>query len=99
MRPRADLDDWASVKHDFPTAAISQLRVAQPSFRVEPLALLSASEVGKFRSHPRRSHPPRRDAIDERLIRQHRAGRGAIIQSQDDVGGYVSLQALTTNEH
>ena len=93
MRPRADLDDWASVKHDFPAAAIGRLRVAQPPFRVEPLALLPASEVEDFVLTHAGATLPRRDAIDDRLIRQHRAGRGAIIQSQDDVGGYSPSDA------
>ena len=31
---------------------------------------------------------PRRDVIDERILRQYRAGSGKVIRSQDEVGGY-----------
>jgi hypothetical protein len=36
---------------------------------------------------------PRRDAIDERIVRQYREGIGRVIDSQDEVGGYAAIGA------
>jgi hypothetical protein len=88
LRPRADLDDWASVKVDFPAAVVAGLRVSEPPFTVTPLALLPAAEVEGHVLARAGATLPRRDAIDERLVRQFHAGKGRIIFSQDDVGGY-----------
>lgn len=87
-RPRADLDNWASVKVDFPAPVVAGLRAAQPPFTVEPLALLPAEDVEAHVLAHAGATRPRRDAIDERLVRQFRAGTGQIIFSQDDVGGF-----------
>jgi len=89
LRPRPDADDWTSVRVDFPPAIVAGLRAAAPPFAVEPLALLPAEAVEDHVLAHAGATLPRRDPIDERLIRQYRAGSGQIIQSQDDVGGYA----------
>lgn len=88
LRPRLDLDDWASVKTDFPAAVVARIRANEPPFTVAPLTLLSAGEVEAHVLDRAGATRPRRDAIDERLIRQLHAGTGKVIFSQDDVGGF-----------
>ncbi len=88
LRPRADLDEWASVKVDFPAPVVAGLRASQPPFTVAPLALLPTAEVEAHVLARAGATRPRRDAIDERLVRQFQAGSGKIIFSQDDVGGF-----------
>lgn len=88
LRPRTDLDDWASVKVDFPAAIAARLRASEPPFTVTPLALLPAGEVEAHVLDQAGATRPRRDAIDERLIRQFHAGTGKVIFSQDEVGGF-----------
>jgi hypothetical protein len=62
--------------------------VSEPPFTFAPLALLPAAEVEAHVLARAGATLPRRDAIDERLVRQFHAGTGRIIFSQDDVGGY-----------
>jgi hypothetical protein len=87
-RPQANLDDWKSVRTDFDPAVLTLLRATRPPFAVEPLALLPAEAVEAHVLAQAGATLPRRDAIDERLVRQYRAGSGKVINSQDDVGGY-----------
>jgi hypothetical protein len=88
MRPNADAEDWTSVRSDLKPDIVSRLRVQHPPFTLEPLALLPATAVEDHVLANAGATLPRRDAIDERLIRQYRSGAGKVIQSQDDVGGY-----------
>ena len=41
---------------------------------------------------------PKRDYIDTRVINEFISGKGAIINSQNDVGGYPKFTATTTND-
>lgn len=88
LRAQATLPDWQSVRTDVNPSIVAQLRAAQPPFAVEPLALLPAETVEAHVLAHAGATLPRRDAIDERLVRQYRAGTGRVIASQDDVGGY-----------
>lgn len=88
LRPRSDLDDWASVKADFPAAVVVGLRAVEPPFTVAPLVLLAARNVEAHVLGQAGATLPRRDPIDERLIRQFHAGTGKVNFSQDDVGGF-----------
>ncbi|MBI5692283.1 MAG: hypothetical protein HZC55_19545 [Verrucomicrobia bacterium] len=89
LRPRSDLDAWDSARTEFSAEILAQLRVAEPPFRVAPLDLLPAEAVEAHVLAHAGAILPRRDAIDERLVRQYRAGTGRVIHSQDDVGGYA----------
>ena len=88
LRPCNDMDEWAGVRVDFDRAVAEKLRVVVPSFEVRPLALLPADKVEDYVLQNAGATLPRRDLIDERLVRQYRDGSGKIIQSQDEVGGY-----------
>ena len=92
MRPSNDLDEWAGVRTDLPKTVAAQLRVAQPPFAVEPLVLLPTGEVEAAVLADAGATLPARDPIDERIVRQFRAGSGTVILSQDDVGGYAPLR-------
>jgi hypothetical protein len=41
------------------------------------------------------ARPKDRDAVDQRLIDDFRAGRGALLDSQDEVGGYPTAEPTT----
>jgi len=58
----------------------------------EGLKVLPAKEVREHVLTHAGMRPAERDSIDERIIVQCREGRGRIIDSQNDVGGYPSYQ-------
>jgi len=93
LRPRADLDEWAGVRLDVPQKVADQLRVAAPPFAVLPLVLLATDQVEDEVLQQVGANLPQRDPIDERLVRQYREGRGQVIQSQDEVGGYAARKS------
>ena len=90
-RPRLDSDEWTGVRSELEPALTRQLRRDTPPFVVAPVALLPTAEVEEYVLANAGATLPRRDAIDERIIRQHRAGTGRVIMSQDDVGGFSLL--------
>lgn len=88
LRPRAGLDEWAGVRTDLAAGVLAKLRRERPPFEVTPLDLLPTEAVEAFVLANAGATLPRRDATDERILRQYRAGTGRVILSQDDVGGY-----------
>jgi hypothetical protein len=88
-RPQQQMDDWAGVRTDFDWAIAQRDRVATPPFTIEPLDLLPTDRVEEYVLEHAGDTLPTRDPVDERLIRQFRSGTGAVIKSQDDVGGYA----------
>ena len=94
LRARPDLDDWTSVRVDFSPAVVAKLRVDRPPFVVEPLSLLPADAVEAHVLAQAGATLPRRDAVDERLVRQYRAVVGQVISSQDDVGGFPASRRV-----
>lgn len=94
LRPKAGGDDWGSVRANFDPAVAVRFRADQPPFVVEPLVLLPADEVEAHVLAGAGATLPLRDPVDERLVRQYRAGAGKVILSQDDVGGYPGAAAV-----
>jgi hypothetical protein len=90
-RPQSTFDEWAGVRVDFDTNVIGKLRVATPPFVVLPLSPLPVDAVEDHVLQNAGATLPKRDPIDDRLVRQYRAGTGKIIKSQDEVGGYGVL--------
>lgn len=89
VRTSPTSDEWTGVAIDFDPTVGRMLRVTTPPFVVEPLTLLPVGEVEAHVLANAGATLPRRDSIDERLVRQYRAGQGKLVVSQDDVGGYV----------
>ena len=87
-RPRAGLDETAGVRTDLAPGVLAKLRRERPPFNVTPLDLLPAEAVAVLVLAKGGATLPRRDANDERRLRQDRAGPERVILSQDDVGGY-----------
>ncbi len=87
-RPRAGLDETAGVRTDLAPGVLAKLRRERPPFNVTPLDLLPAEAVAVLVLAKGGATLPRRDATDERRLRQDRAGPERVILSQDDVGGY-----------
>lgn len=87
LRPRAGLGEWAGVRTDLAPDVVAKLRRERPPFDVTPLDLLPAEAVEAFVLANAGGTLPRREATDERIVRQYRAGTGRVIMSQDDVGG------------
>jgi hypothetical protein len=65
--------------------------VAMPT-KIEPLAASAVTETVLVHAGAR---PWDRDSVDRRLIGEVRSGRGRIIDSENDVGGYPSAQPPT----
>jgi len=98
QRPQGTLDEWAGVRVDFDAAVAGKLRLATPPFAVQPLTVLAVEAVEDYVLQNAGATLPKRDPIDERLVRQYRAGAGKIIQSQDEVGGYAVLRSAPAKE-
>ncbi|MEK5373426.1 pectate lyase family protein [Paenibacillus sp. FSL P2-0173] len=74
-----------------------------PPVWVEGLEALAASEVVKEVTEHAGARPEDRDATDQRIISDFLTGRGKIIDSQEDVGGYpdvpATYRALNVPDH
>jgi hypothetical protein len=92
-RPRPEDDEWRGVRSDLLGPVVERLRVAVAPFEVQPLRLLPAEAVEEHVLRHAGATLPERDVIDRRLVAEHRAGRGRVIRSQDEVGGYGVLAA------
>jgi hypothetical protein len=92
-RPRPEDDEWRGVRSDLLGPVAERLRVAAAPFEIQPLRVLDASAVEEHVLLHAGATLPARDAIDRRLVAEHRAGRGRVIRSQDEVGGYAVLLA------
>lgn len=106
LRPSSAMNQWASVgpifqedlelsNIDFQTAEalVKKVRVEKPPFNVSPLTVLSTDQVANYVLDHAGATLPSRDAIDQRVVSQIKAGVGALINSQDEVGGYQSIVA------
>ena len=76
------------MRTDLAPGVLAKLRRERPPFNVTPLDLLPAEAVAVLVLAKGGATLPRRDANDERRLRQDRAGPERVILSQDDVGGY-----------
>jgi len=54
---------------------------------------IPSSKVKEFVASNAGARPWDRDEIDERIVRQALAGRGKIIDSEKEVGGYPKIKA------
>jgi len=97
-RPNADLDPWAGVQVEFDSDVAGKLRVDTPPFEVEPMVLLPTTKVQDYVLINAGATLPRRDPIDERIIRQYRDATGNVINSQDEVGGYANVPVKLKSE-
>lgn len=93
--PEATADNWKGIKAEYPDSA----RVTS-AFDRPPVEIQSAARAFELvLQHAGASY--RRDAVDQRVVREVREGRAAygvkkngIIDSQDDVGGWPELKSL-----
>ncbi|MEP0418050.1 MAG: hypothetical protein ABJL71_03415 [Cyclobacteriaceae bacterium] len=66
-----------------------------PFFRIENLTIIPASDVVDEISSDAGAFPANRDAIDQRIIENAINNTGKIINSQDEVGGYLEYEMQT----
>jgi len=97
--PEADEDNWRMMRPSGDMREMGgwgdELEAAvgrEQPFPAPPIALQSAEEAyGSILPHVGATLPAR-DAADRRLMREIRTGRGRIIDSQEDVGGWPRLR-------
>jgi len=80
-------DPWDSVEGGRRRA----VRVDEPPLWPDVLTLLPAAEVEAALLDTVGARPADRDAVDTRIINQIRSRTGAIVDSQDEVGGWPDL--------
>jgi pectate lyase len=92
--------DWELIKppqNVADTAAAQTLGVSQPFAAPSVTTHEAAAALEKTLAEAGATRP-RRDAVDRRIIRLMRDRAGAIIDSQDDVGGWPILESGSTYE-
>ncbi len=85
--PLGTSDDWAAVMG----RTDSSIRASSAPVSVSGLSFLKSSEVGNYVYANSGARPADRDDIDKRVVSNMKAGKGSIIDSQNDVGGWKSL--------
>ncbi|MBT8493522.1 MAG: hypothetical protein KJO07_10730, partial [Deltaproteobacteria bacterium] len=90
-RPDDSGDDWLLVRN----RAGNQVRSDVPALQESGIATQSAAEAFELVLANAGAITPGRDAIDERVVQSVRDGTGQIIDSQDEVGGWLSFEAGT----
>lgn len=85
-------DPW-----DLITKETAQNRMGK-TFTVAPVGTDTAQQTYTAIAKSVGASLPRRDAVDERVIRQLKAGKGNRINSQSEVGGYPELRAAKVPE-
>ena len=89
-------DQWGSALPDagsYTSNSASELNEAGPSAIMTDLPILPAGQVESYVLKNAGARPWDRDAIDVRILADTAEGRGQIIDSQEQVGGYPELDA------
>jgi pectate lyase len=84
-----DGDNWSLISRAKPAN-----KVARP-FPVAPVITQTAQDAFQETQQTCGATLPKRDAVDTRIIDQIRTGRGKLIDSQEQVGGWPRLQTAT----
>ncbi len=88
LRPTDTGDEWLLVSN----AAGDQVRSDVPALEPSGITDQSATDAYDLVLDHVGAIVPQRDAIDERVIQSVRDGTGQIIDSQDEVGGWITVQ-------
>jgi hypothetical protein len=91
LGPLGTKDPWACVMG----ITSSSIRETSPPVSVKGLSYMSSAQVKNFVFENAGARPADRDAVDERIIANMKAGKGSIIDSQKDVGGWPNLAQNT----
>ena len=89
-------DQWGSALPDagsYTSNSASELNEAGPSKIITDLPILAAGQVESYVLKHAGARPWDRDAVDVRILADTAEGRGEIIDSQEQVGGYPELDA------
>jgi pectate lyase len=86
-RPSNDMDEW----HGMIRVNVADVRADQP-FQTPPITTTTAEIAWKQVLAGAGTTVPRRDAVDIRLIREARTGRGKHIDHPDEVGGFPKIK-------
>ncbi|NLW55109.1 MAG: pectate lyase [Firmicutes bacterium] len=87
--PRVTADNWRGIH--FRSGSIKTLRVDNP-FKVAPVRTEPAEVAYRRVLAGAGAVLPKRDPVDERIIRDVEAGTGRLIDSQEEVGGWPELR-------
>jgi hypothetical protein len=68
--------------------------VLDPPLWAESLTVLPSKEVVAYVLKNAGARPDQRDSVDARIVEDFRRGRGRIIDSQTDVGGYPEIKLV-----
>jgi pectate lyase len=71
-----------------------QVRIVDKPFDAPPVATVSAQDAYKIVLAAVGACKPVRDSVDARIINNVREGKGKIINSQEEVGGWPNLKSL-----
>lgn len=89
LRTSTSMDEWAGVNiQGWPSQTIKAWRASKPPFAVVPLKLIATDKVFNEVLASGGATLPTRDKHDSRVVNNIKAGKGKVIFSQDDVGGY-----------
>ncbi len=94
-RDNLAIDKWGSplpALGQYTTAASATVDTTGPSDIITGLPILDASEVEPYVLKNAGARPWDRDAVDVRILADTAEGRGEIIDSQDQVGGYPAVE-------
>ncbi len=87
--PRVTADNWRGV--NFRSGSMKTLRVDTP-FKVAPVQTEPVETAYRRVLAEAGAVLPKRDPVDERIVRDVQAGTGRLIDSQDEVGGWPELR-------
>lgn len=76
------------IKYDIDPETFKKIITDELPFNINPINLLDTDNVEKYVLENSGDILPARDKIDLRIIDQIKKGKGKVIYSQDDVGGY-----------
>lgn len=88
----SDVNQWENMESLFSPAVTNALIAHQPVMHSQPLTILPTDQVYNNVLNNSGATLPARDAVDIRIVKQIKAGKGNIIMSQDNVGGYPDVK-------
>ncbi|MDA3855126.1 MAG: hypothetical protein PF569_02620 [Candidatus Woesearchaeota archaeon] len=86
--PLGTSDDWASVMG----RTDSSIRETSPPVTIPGLSFMSSTSIRDYLYDNAGARPTDRDAVDKRVISNIESGKGSIIDSQNEVGGWPTLE-------
>ncbi len=89
--PEGSRDNWRLVAG--PAAGAYKMREPFALWSGTPVTTDSAEDACRKVLATAGAALPRRDAVDDRILREHESGTGTIIDSQKEVGGYPELKS------